>query len=872
MKKSKWLRRAFSAVCCLSVFFTAACGGEKQSASESVSDSSSSVEETTSETKVWTAYGTEKILQDVEYSDRYDNKVLEIGVFRNEYESAQIIITPSESASYTVEMSDLKTSDGKNTLSKDAFTLYHEKYIKVETIKDPLSPTGMGMYPDALLPYEKALEYKENKLSADGGNQGVWVTVKPSKEQAAGTYLGTFKVNYGEQVFDVPVAVTVYDYTLSDDVYSKSSFGWYAADIDTMELDSSLEMYEAYSEFFLDYRVSATLPTSNDRYPDESLYIEYALERAKDPRCSTIALRWTGGSWFYAEVDENNGYIINEEDKGKEGNGTAYIQSIDFVQLEETCKLLAERGMEENIDIFKKMSMYCSMFDEYVAGTSGEVEAAYNLIEMDKLFHKIGDWILEEYSDENAALAEQMSTSVRGIRNVTTTVYLTDYMNENDIKMSFCPGISAYAASGNRAAISEYTSRVGSEMWAYGAGNPKTPFPSYHIEDVLISSRLYSWMMYNYNIVGNLYWTSALSRHTGGAELQVQDYYTTPLRDLSANGDGFLVYPGRPYGIFGPVGTIRLDSVRDGNEDYDLLHALEAYYTERGLTEADFDSIFEYLVNGLYSGTLCQINSDLCGMFTSTRTTLAALLELAANTGTVVENCKTESGVVKFNISAPAGVQLKNGGKLLSGTEKDGFLRYVVEVSLENEENKLELEATKDGKTYNLTLTLGGKVSAHNGMKNIPTDRVKGVRATAFAEGILAADNGLNEDILKITLQPDGITGNPAVDIDVGSLGAREVYYKSVTFRVYKFGAGTIDADVMGKAQGGRAFISVGKQTLFEGWNEITINLSIFNTEWYMRYLRLSFTNTPPDAGNEAVVPPVTEPVIIGIGDIYLGE
>ena len=45
-------------------------------------------------TSVWAAYGTEKILQELDYSARYSQKTLKISAFKNEYEAAQVIMTP----------------------------------------------------------------------------------------------------------------------------------------------------------------------------------------------------------------------------------------------------------------------------------------------------------------------------------------------------------------------------------------------------------------------------------------------------------------------------------------------------------------------------------------------------------------------------------------------------------------------------------------------------------------------------------------------------------------------------------------------------------------------------------------------------------
>ena len=52
-------------------------------------------------------------------------------------------------------------------------------------------------------------------------------------------------------------------------------------------------------------------------------------------------------------------------------------------------------------------------------------------------------------------------------------------------------------------------------------------------------------------------------------------YLNDPLAFPGANGDGYILYPGRKYGIHGPIGTMRLEMIRDGQEDYEYLYILE---------------------------------------------------------------------------------------------------------------------------------------------------------------------------------------------------------------------------------------------------------------------------------------------------------
>jgi len=61
------------------------------------------------------------------------------------------------------------------------------------------------------------------------------------------------------------------------------------------------------------------------------------------------------------------------------------------------------------------------------------------------------------------------------------------------------------------------------------------------------------------------------------------------------NGDGFLLYPGAPVGVQGPVTTIRLEAARDGVEDYEYLKLLQSQRSdpEAARLLADFAALLD---------------------------------------------------------------------------------------------------------------------------------------------------------------------------------------------------------------------------------------------------------------------------------------
>lgn len=117
----------------------------------------------------------------------------------------------------------------------------------------------------------------------------------------------------------------------------------------------------------------------------------------------------------------------------------------------------------------------------------------------------------------------------------------------------------------------------GEQVWWYTYVKPTHPFPSYHIDDDLVGTRLLTWMQHDYGVEGTLYWaTTQFEKYDYNQQKYVErDVWKDPIAFPGANGDGFLFYPGTEIGIDGPVGTIRLETLRESMEDYEYLWLYE---------------------------------------------------------------------------------------------------------------------------------------------------------------------------------------------------------------------------------------------------------------------------------------------------------
>ena len=713
---------------------------------------------------VWTAGSTEKFLQNQSYSERYTDTTLTFNAFKNETESAQIIITPNQDVAwYGVMLSSLVNADGE-VLSLRNFNLFHQKYMEVTEVKTGEATTVLnGMYPDALVPLSAAAAYGENTV-ASGNNQGVWVTVSVPADQAVGLYTGTFTVLLNGDVFEVPVSVNVYDYAVSDEMQSETRFGlgWdnveYAEGLDGGS--ATEEVQRAYYEYMLDLGVSlSSLPGVSDFYfhyngtydPESDVFADdfaftyggadydgdgvneyyanttngkmetYVQEVARytlDERCSMIPLAVRTYEGVAYEQDENGEWVpVTKYTLTYDYNGTSYaIKSVDQAQLKRTVEELYKYSLANGVNLFEKLYLVLPWIDEFSNNLEELASADYNLGLLSDWFINCrgyletqADYTLGEGVTES--FRTQVLDTIMGLKVLTPTAS-TASLTAEDMPFIYCPTIDMYHLESNREMIKAWVEEAygeGTPLWAYTCVNPSQPNPTYHLGDNLISSRLLSWMMYEYGITGNLYWSTMYIQNGAVDSTEyITDMYDNPLRSGEVNGDGFLLYPGAAYGITGPVGSIRLQSIGDGLEEYNLLSALESYAKARAAAKGEtyqksnFNSVLHMLTELLYSGTQVKYESEYLNNFANSREMLAELLVLAKN-GIVLENSVTSGDTVVVTISAPEGVEFTVNGAVEEATA-NGYVTYTVTLSVA-EDGSLNIQ-TGSGDTEEETETL----------------------------------------------------------------------------------------------------------------------------------------------------------------------
>ena len=535
--------------------------------------------------EIWSKQTTVKVMRDKTYGAEFKKPAAFcFEAAQNEHESAQIVITPQKDvASFKIELAHVQSDDRMFYIWKDRFTVYFQKYIRVSTSSPDAEKHGNppGYYPDALLPFEKAVEYGENKIAA-GNNQAIFISLSVPAGQHPGTYSGEFLLTIDGEIIPIPVKITVWDFEVSRTVHCKSDFVIGSNGLRTGENDYFPDMYRKYVEKLIEFRLAPhrVMQFLNRPYNEGADFVRevryFTAPEKKD--LSTIML----------PVHPHPASGIDEADFKK------YALA------------LARACVEDNVNYFEKAAVYCGFIDEpHLNGTWDETNRVC------KRFEELKGETAEEFLADfpNDGFAAQVAESLRRVPN-----YVTIHFDERIKEVrNWCPGLAHMETAEARA---KYRAAAqNGRNWWYQCGVSATT-PNYGIDHNLIDARILMWMTYDYGLEGTLYWETVqyfrwyfcLESHVNH-EVAI-DCYEEPIRCSHDNGDGYLFYPGRPYGIYGPVESIRLHAIRDGFEEYEYLYLFEELCKKTG---KDFRAETAPLFDALYEGIRVKADADLFG-------------------------------------------------------------------------------------------------------------------------------------------------------------------------------------------------------------------------------------------------------------------
>ncbi|MBQ8685058.1 MAG: DUF4091 domain-containing protein [Clostridia bacterium] len=581
---------------------------------------------------------------------------------------------------------------------------------------------------------------------------------------SSGTYTGTVTLDFKTHTTSVPVTLNVVDATVSETAHAKTYFGTYSTGL-AANLNYTQEGIEQWNDAMLEYRLSGSQALNDYTASDTSLnaYVNAIWKYISNPRCSAWTFDFSNINYednfesdptvenstktftkesFLEKFDMDGYYPQTFYDQSwaaeyryqfvkTDGEGEEYaydstlegVQAFDVRYFEHEIWAFMKKCIDEDMNVLHKMRPSFSIIDEpWQHNRHDKVRAVMTLYRAalvdlaDKLMAEDapsmtinGEKVTLDFSKATTFTKEEMLQTVLGIRFVVTADYLESF--EGLIEY-WCPTTDYY---GSEYARENYY--VQDEKWWYTAGTD-APTVSYTIEASSLYARTAGWMMADYDITGILYWSySGYYERDGanGARRPIDEYFTANyMRWPSSNGNGYLMYPGAQYELDEMIPSMRLEAIRDGLEEYELMYNVKQMYdsiSEQIGEDFDASKIIESLGSSLY--TEDKIIDDSAA-FASARASLLQLASCAESDANmcIVDYSDDTYGNQDFKIYVNEGVTAFNDGAALTDVDKQiagvGTI-YKLHIPLVNASNSMNLTFTCDGTTYEYTQLCGGQ-------------------------------------------------------------------------------------------------------------------------------------------------------------------
>ena len=469
-------------------------------------------------------------------------------VAKGEHASFQFVLRSMEEFLSDIKLDVADLRNGENTLS--SVKVGYIGYVSVgrntpNHSRDKLNPVS-GLYPDPILEIEN-IDLMANET------QPIWITIEIPKDAMPGMYKGEVILT-GEmdgQQFEIkrPIQVKVYPVTIRETRLWVTN--WYNTSPGNIQHVMKGKEVAPYSE---DYWTFVRMLASKMAEYRQNVSIISPL------RLADYGLDGDGNYTIdFTNFDRSVDIFIEEGVIGRiEGGhiGTRLAGWVsDFVVFTPV--------IEEDTTYFKKFSIKNdtarAFYSDFIPALSKHLkEKGWDDIYMQHLMDEPTPANVDTYI-EIANFIDELAPDLKIVEachskdvNQTVDIWVPqlDYMH---IDYDF------------------YKERAeqGDEIWFYTCLNPKGEYANRFIELPLIKTRIIHWINYRFNIPGYLHWGFNFWR--GGDPFVETTSIQLESGTILPGGDAWICYPG-DHKI---LSSIRLEAMRDGIVDYELLSMLE---------------------------------------------------------------------------------------------------------------------------------------------------------------------------------------------------------------------------------------------------------------------------------------------------------
>ena len=482
---------------------------------------------------------------------------------KNEFESFQVHVQATTAAiNLSISVSDLVDArSGYSIAASNHLFVYREAYLDITTLSDKNG--SLGLTPDPLVPtvdpYVHQVRNGFPVAVPSGETRSAWIDVLVPQQAPSGYYTGSVTVKDGANTLaTLPVLLAVWDFALPSTATLRSGFG--------LEWNSlCVQAYGGYS--------------GCSAYPGAGGSADTAIELTHVAQ-TTMFLdhRLSLGGVVYAPVSGAD-FTHFDAVYGPLLGGTAgtLLPGAKLTGVWYTGDDTNAAQMSSWRDHFAAMTAWSALTavyycDEPPSGCS---------------------WA------QALSQAQAIHTGAPGLPTLLTTDYshasAHGLLAAVDVLVSIVEEMEPRGQPSARSQYDAWLTGAGKHLWWYQScdehescsnGSPgpaESTWPSYMADASSVRNRVFQWLAYLDRIEGELYYDTDYCWIASNCGDSVSGQTTDPWKSIYAfggNGDGTLQYPGTPAKIGGttpiPLPSVRLQLIRDGMEDFEYLHALDA--------------------------------------------------------------------------------------------------------------------------------------------------------------------------------------------------------------------------------------------------------------------------------------------------------
>ena len=463
-----------------------------------------------------------------------------IKMAKNERESMQVYIsTVADKEDMMLEVTPFTDATGNTLESELCYEYYYDMTVFYNVNEADYSNGNIDYYGDPIPKLEKPFDLTANQSKA------FVIRVKTVAETPSGLYKATLnlKNSEGNIVKTATVYTCVWDITLSDETACATSFNLSRATLyDYVKEYTNNDLMAPYYDYLIDNRVcSYTLPYD--------ILDDKADTYLSNPRVNSFIIAGDADHYgaAHSKSDEEIVAAWNKLQSKDEWKDKGYFYYGD--------------------EVWKPSDMekYYRDTNAHLTSLIGTGFRQIAVIGNLQYYDKMSQIDIVDFINPYVGIWCTLSNSY--------TMY-GDSHKKNEVKsfndtrrykyygMNFCDRLTPFRERGDK-------------IWWYICDAPQFPYANFFVNYQGVIQRDLFWQQYLFNVDGCLYWI-------------INDWSRVSRTRLNAGG-GILIYYSQLFRQEekGPVGSIRLENVRDGIEDFQYMKMLE--------DEIGRDAVLEYV-------------------------------------------------------------------------------------------------------------------------------------------------------------------------------------------------------------------------------------------------------------------------------------